>query len=242
MIRALIADDEPLARRTLRDLVASLDWMTCVGETADGRATVEAIDTLKPDLVFLDIRMPELSGVEVMETVAHTPRVIFTTAYDKYAIKAFELNALDYLLKPFGRRRFLKAVERIWAPQAPPEAAVPQPADRTAGLTRLFIRHRNRIIPLGVDRIERFEAYDDYVKVYTEGRVYLAHVRLRDLANQMNPQRFVRVHRSHLVNLHFVEAMQPHDAGRLQLRMQNGDQVIASRSGTRRLRRIVKPT
>ena len=109
---ALIADDEPLARRKLRDLMAGVDWLQCLGEAADGEAALHAIDTLRPDLLFLDVEMPGLSGLQVIERARHKPIVVFTTAFDRYAVPAFELHALDYLLKPFGRERFLQALER----------------------------------------------------------------------------------------------------------------------------------
>jgi two-component system LytT family response regulator len=112
-IRALIAEDEPLARRHLKELLADVTWLECVGEAADGRAAVELIDSAEPDLVFLDIEMPELSGLQVLERITHRPAVIFTTAYDRYAVSAFELEALDYILKPFGRERLHTALERV---------------------------------------------------------------------------------------------------------------------------------
>src|SRR5687768_962399 len=111
-IRALIVEDEPLARRTLREILADVPWLECVGEADNGARAVEMIDALTPDLVLLDIEMPELDGLQVLDRVAHEPAVIFTTAYDRYAVSAFELEALDYLLKPFGRERCLAALER----------------------------------------------------------------------------------------------------------------------------------
>src|SRR5690242_20507290 len=112
-VRALIVDDEPLARRTLRDIVADVPWLDCVGEAETGARAVSMIDALTPDLVFLDIEMPELNGLQVLDRISHEPAVIFTTAYDRYAVSAFELEALDYLLKPFGRERCLAALERV---------------------------------------------------------------------------------------------------------------------------------
>ena len=111
--RAVIVEDEPIARRRLQDLVAEIDWIECVGEAADGLTAVSVIDQLRPDLVFLDIEMPELSGLEVLGRIHHDPAIVFTTAYDRFAVAAFELEAVDYLLKPFGRDRLLAALERV---------------------------------------------------------------------------------------------------------------------------------
>src|SRR5678815_281336 len=149
-VRALIVEDEPLARRTLREILADVPWLECVGEAESGLHAVEMIDTLTPDLVFLDIEMPELNGLQVLDRISHEPAVIFTTAYDRYAVSAFELEALDYLLKPFGRERCLAALERarraLPANGASGDAAVAPPLverarhvlGETGVLTRLF--------------------------------------------------------------------------------------------------------
>jgi two-component system LytT family response regulator len=172
-IRAIVIEDEPLARRRLRELAADVPWLSCVGEAGDGAAAVRAIDELRPDLVFLDIRMPELSGLEVLERTEHEPAVIFTTAFDQYAVAAFELGALDYLLKPFGRERFLAAVERarrtLGAPRVDDTDSDTSTLARaraalgaSAGpAERIFIRDRGRIVPIPVREIERLEAEDD---------------------------------------------------------------------------------
>ena len=112
-MRAVIADDEPLARQQLRDLLADVSWVSVAGETGDGAATVTAVNTLRPDLLFLDIQMPEGDGLEVLQQLVHRPHVIFTTAFDRYAVAAFEVQALDYLLKPFGARRLGQALDRV---------------------------------------------------------------------------------------------------------------------------------
>ena len=159
-VRALIVEDEPLARRTLREILADVPWLECVGEAESGLRAVEMIDTLTPDLVFLDIEMPELNGLQVLDRISHEPAVIFTTAYDRYAVSAFELEALDYLLKPFGRERCLSALER--ARRALPvnggaaeRGAAPTLVERARNvmaesgpLTRLFVRDRDRIVPV----------------------------------------------------------------------------------------------
>jgi two-component system LytT family response regulator len=244
-VRALIADDEPPARRKLRDLLEPIDWLACVGETADGPGTVQAVDTLHPDLLFLDIRMPGATGLEVLEQLTHMPHVIFTTAYDAYAVTAFELQALDYLLKPFGPKRLHKALDRArrLLESRPSTTPALERARTTLApqqpITRLFVRERGRILPVSVDEIEYLEAHDDYVMLHTEARKPLVRVRLRDLTAQLDPARFIRVHRSYTVNLDHVVALIPYDAGRLQVVLQSGTKIIASRSGSKRLRQWV---
>jgi two-component system, LytTR family, response regulator len=249
-VRALLIEDEPLARRQLRELAAGVPWLSCIGEAADGAAAVRAIDDLKPDLIFLDIRMPELSGLEVLERTEHEPAVIFTTAFDQYAVAAFELGALDYLLKPFGRERFLAAVERARRALG----ATPSDDDDRDSSTvvrarvalgaaagpaeRIFVRDRGRIVPVPVREIERLEAEDDYVGVYARGRCFLVYLRLGEFERRLDPQRFLRVHRSHVVNLDFVTALVPFDATRLQVEMRDGTKIMASRTRSRELRHL----
>jgi two-component system LytT family response regulator len=248
LVRALVVEDEPLARRQLRELAAGVPWLSCVGEAPDGASAVHAIDELQPDLVFLDIRMPELTGLEVLERAAHEPAVIFTTAFDQYAVAAFELGALDYLLKPFGRERFLAAVERarraLGAPRTDDDDGSTVDRARaalgaTAGpVERIFVRDRGRIVPLPVRDIERLEAEDDYVAVHTRGRRFLVYLPLADFERRLDPDRFLRVHRSHVVNLDFVTALVPFDAARLQVELRDGTKIMASRARSRELRHL----
>lgn len=249
-VRALVIEDEPLARQQLRELAAGVPWLSCVGEASDGAAAVRAIDDLRPDLVFLDIRMPELSGLEVLERTEHEPAVIFTTAFDQYAVAAFELGALDYLLKPFGRERFLAAVERVRRALGATRSddderdsstvararaalgAVAGPAER------IFVRDRGRIVPIPVREIERLEAEDDYVAVHARGRRFLVYLPLGEFERRLDLERFLRVHRSHVVNLDFVTALVPFDAARLQVEMRDGTKIMASRTRSRELRHL----
>lgn len=254
---ALIADDEPLARQRLRDLLRGVGWIECVAEAEDGPTAIARIDELRPDLAFIDIRMPGASGIEVLERVRHRPQVIFTTAFDQYAVTAFELQAIDYLLKPFGAERFERAVARArdhleLSRGAPDDGSARLPAGPDTGLdgsdvvsrarqaseplSRLFIRERGAIVPVPVDTIERLEALDDYVAVYAGERRHLVGVRLRDFEARLDGDRFVRVHRSHIVSLAHVVSIERHDSTRLRVVLHSGAEIIASRAGTRRLR------
>jgi two-component system, LytTR family, response regulator len=242
-VSALVVDDEPLARRKLRELVDEVSWMACVGEAADGEAAITAVDALRPDLVFLDIELPGPSGLEVLARVRHRPTVIFTTAYDRYAVAAFELHALDYLLKPFGRARFEVAVERA---RLTLDAAGSSALERgrqalAAGpLARMFVRDRGRIVPLAVRDVVRLQAEDDYVAVHVGGRAYLVHLPLAELERRLDPERFLRIHRSHVVNLDQVDAFEALPNGRIEVLLRDGTRLVASRTRSRELRsRIV---
>jgi two-component system LytT family response regulator len=242
-VRALVVEDEPLARRALRGLIEEVDWLDLVGEAADGRQAVERIDALRPDLVFLDVHMPELSGIEVLSRVEHRPAVVFTTAFDRYAVAAFELEAIDYLIKPFGRKRFHATLERVRRRLAAGEA-LPPAVDRARAalgdgpLERVFAHRGSRIVLLRVADVERFEARDDYSEVRCRGETYLVSLPLHEIERRLDPARFVRVHRSHLVNLDHVAHMRPHDDRRLEVSMSDGTKVVASRTGSQRLRQL----
>src|SRR5215210_4186107 len=190
-VTTLIADDEPLALQRLGTLLCEIPWITLVAEVGDGTDAVRAIDQLKPDLVFLDVVMPGLTGLEVLNRIEHRPTVVFTTAYDRYAVAAFEARALDYLLKPFGRRRLVETLERL-RPAVDADADAGEAAadtvdrgraalDASAPLEWLFVRERGRVTPVHVARVVRFEGSDDYVTVHTLDRRLLATIRMSDL-------------------------------------------------------------
>ncbi len=239
-ISVAVCEDEPLARLHLREMIHATPRLRWVGEAADGRSTVTLIDRVKPQLVFLDIRMPELDGLSVLGQLIHQPAVVFTTAYDAHAVSAFELGAVDYLLKPFGRERFATAVSRaarqIDAADAQEVALADRLPDAGAPLVRLFAREGGRIVPIAVNEIERLEAEDDYVAVFTKGRRHLLTITLTALLERLDPRRFVRVHRSHAVSLDAIASMTAFDAGRLSIEMRDGTRITASRAGTQLLR------
>jgi two-component system LytT family response regulator len=246
--KILVVDDEPLARRKLAALISDVPWAQQIGEAADGASAVEAVARLHPDIVFLDIQMPELTGIEVVERlrkVDPTPAVVFTTAYDEYAVTAFELEAVDYLLKPFGAARFIAALQR--AQQVVEARGTSASLDRArvalntpnaaVPLERIFVRDGNAVIPLSLTVIERFEAQDDYVMIYTEGRNYLVSLRVANLETWLPNPPFLRVHRSHIVNLDHVDRMVSLDDARFEVRMKNGAKVPASRVRSQEIRR-----
>jgi len=245
-IRALIIEDEPLARRTLRDFAAEFDWLEIVGESADGVSAVNLIDALTPALVFLDVRIPELSGIEVLRQAQHKPAIVFTTAFDDYAITAFEFEALDYLQKPFGRARFRQTIERVRRRLLSSERreitgnAVSSVStnDTASQLERIFVRVGNKIVPVPVADVIRLVAEDDYTRIYAGGKSYLVNTTLSEFVEQLPVKQFCRVHRSAIVNLEHIRLLKPHDR-RLLLQMSDGAEIIASRAGSQLLRNSI---
>jgi two-component system LytT family response regulator len=240
--RALIVEDERISRERLRELLDQIEWIECVGEAADGIAAVRMIDELRPDLVFLDIEMPGMTGIEVLSRITHDPAIVFTTAYDRYAVTAFELEALDYLLKPFGAKRLAATLERVKKALDGGETSVGERAraalESREPFSRIFVRDRGRIIPIAVDGIDRLEAEDDYVGVHSGGKRYLVYLTMSEFEARLDPQRFVRIHRSHIVNLDKVAAFLPEDGGRLSIEMKDGTKLSASRTRARELRHL----
>lgn len=235
----LIADDEPLARRTLRDHLRSLGWSATIHEAADGEAAIVSANEHRPELLFLDIVMPGATGLQVLEQLAYEPKVIFTTAHDEYAVTAFELGALDYLLKPFGRNRLERVMRRaqaaLNAAAAPLLSRARESLESARALSRIFVRDGNRIVPIPLAALERAQGADDYVTVFTPAKEYLISVRLSDLEGRLG-DRFLRIHRSHLVNLEYITSIEPYDASRVEVVMKNGARIIASRTGSKLLR------
>jgi two-component system LytT family response regulator len=248
-IRAIIVEDEPLARRTIMDFLEDEDWLELVGEATDGNRAVRMIDDLRPDLVFLDVKIPGLTGLQVLETIKHDPEVVFTTAYDTHAVTAFELDALDYILKPFGHKRFHQMLERVRRRLVDEQAGDRLTARERAlhalrqgsqeYLVRLFVRNgRGRIDQVHVEDITRFQGADDYVEIHANGTSHLVHVTLSECEKHLDPKHFRRVHRSVIVNLNHLLACEQLDR-RLRLKLSDGSEVIASRSGSQNLRDLI---
>jgi len=242
-VTALIADDEPVARAGLRHLLRGLPWLHCIGEAADGPAALAEIQRLRPELVFLDIQMPGMTGTEVLRRLTEAgtppPLVIFTTAHAEHAITAFELGALDYLLKPFGAERLHATLERVRAALGEP---CPPALERLAELlgrgplTRLFVRSGAAIIPVAVSDVSHFEAVGDYVAVHANGAEHLLHLALARLEERLDPQRFARIHRGCIVNLDAVARFRRLATGQLSAELKNGRALLVSRSRSQVLR------
>jgi len=241
-----IAEDEPLAREVLRDAIYGHAGLRLVGEAADGAAALAQINALRPDVVFMDIQMPEMTGLEVLRRLACTPHIVFTTAYDQYAVTAFELNAVDYLLKPFTRARFDAAVARLLEPVQPaPEVvgealarAVQRGPERQERLERILVRDRGRIFPLSMNEIAYLKADSKYTAIAARGQTFLVRIGISELEAQLDPARFIRIHRSALVNLDFVDSMKADDQSQLLIQMQDGTSLTASREASKVLREM----
>ncbi len=240
-----IAEDEPLAREVLRDAIYGHAGLRLVGEAADGAAVLAQINALRPDVVFMDIQMPEMTGLEVLKRLSCTPHIVFTTAYDQYAVTAFELHAVDYLLKPFTRARFDAAVARVLdlAPAQPaPEAmgeALAQAVQRAGGrLERILVRDRGRIFPLSMNEIEYMKADSKYTAIAARGQTFLVRIGISELEAQLDPARFIRIHRSALVNLDFVDSMKADEQSQLLIQMRDGTSLTASREASKVLREM----
>jgi two-component system LytT family response regulator len=238
--RALIVDDEPLARKRLRELLRDVKGVEVIGEAVDGASAIAAIDAQTPDLVFLDVEMPAGSGLDVLDRAAHQPAVIFTTAYDKYAVSAFELNAVDYLLKPFGRERLLRALERVTpagsADDTRSRARAALKDSDVHPMERILVRDRGRLVPVSMRDVVRLEAGDDYTSVHVKGRAYLVYLPLQDFERVLDPARYIRVHRSHVVNLDHVAQFTPMEGGRFELEMTDGTRLPVSRAYSKVIR------
>ncbi len=238
---AIIADDENLLRAKVRRYLEDVPWIQLAAETVDGPSTVRAVDELKPDLLFLDVKMPGLTGVEVLGRIKHKPTVVFTTAYDQYAVTAFELRAIDYLLKPFGKSRFHQALSRVKetiGSNALGKVDLALEALRRDGeLAQLFVRTGSGIASITLSDVSRFEAQGDYVAIYTDGKRYLANLRMDALERALEPKLYLRIHRGHIVSLEHVQSIGRHESGRFEVTMYDGTNLLASRGRSRELRK-----
>lgn len=240
-LKVLIVDDEELARRLLREYLGRHDDVVIVGESENGLEAVKDIARLNPDLVFMDIQMPKLNGLEVLELAQRYAGVIFTTAYDQYALKAFDLHAVDYLLKPFSQARFDEALAqaRKALGQAAP-VAVKQLVSRAGErLERILIRDRGQVHVIAVDKVAYVEAQDDYIAIQAEGRSYLKTQSLSELEAQLDPARYVRVHRSFLINIDSLQRIERQSKDSQVALMRDGKQIPISRAGYERIKAIM---
>lgn len=239
-LTALIADDEPLARRLLAEYLRPHADIRVVAEADQGLAAARAITDLRPDLVFLDIQMPKLTGLEVLELTGRRDGVVFTTAHDQHALRAFELHAVDYLLKPFAQDRFDAALDRarrLRGQPAPGLDALVAPA--SPRLSRVLVRDGDGLQVLLIDDVAYIEAQADNVAFHAQGREHLKAQRISELETQLDPVRFVRVHRSFIINLAQLQGLEKTDSDAYIARMKNGKRIPVSRSGYERLRQAI---
>jgi two-component system LytT family response regulator len=234
MIRAVIADDEAPAREKLERWIAEQPDMTVVGSAQDGLSAARYIEQYRPDVAFLDVQMPTLTGLQVAAQLepSHAPLIVFVTAFDEHAVKAFDLNAVDYLLKPYDLDRFARTVQRVRERQHAHESgatAVAMGRARAPACERLLVPDRERLQLIDVACIEWLEADDNYVHVHTSSRSYLLRRTLQDLLSQLGNERFVRIHKSTAVNIGCIGSLAPLFKGDYELHLHNGRILRLSR-------------
>jgi two-component system, LytTR family, response regulator len=235
---AMIVDDEELARGLLREMLADHPEIEIVAECSNGFEAVKAVAQRKPELVFLDVQMPKLDGFEVLDLIGNEVAVIFVTAYDSYAMRAFEVHAVDYLLKPFGRDRFEAALERAKArigEKTPPPVELAVAARGGRYLERLVVKDGARVHVIPVSKLDYAEAQDDYVSLVSAGRSYLKQQTISSLEGSLDPRQFIRIHRSYLVNLERVVKLEPYSKDSRIVVLNDGKQLPVSRAGYQRL-------
>ncbi|WP_323755580.1 LytR/AlgR family response regulator transcription factor [Roseivirga sp.] len=247
MIKAIIVDDEKLARDIIKAYLQNFAQVELIAECGDGFQGLKAIQEHQPDLLFLDIQMPKITGFEMLELIEKPPVVIFSTAFDQYAIKAFEMNATDYLLKPYAEERFKgavqKAIDKIQtktSAQKEIETLTEKREELSEGIDRLVVKTGNKIHILGLDQIAHFEAQDDYVAIHSDQGKFLKLMRMKHLEDNLPSGDFIRVHRSHIVSIKHIEKLELYEKDSYLLSLKTGAQLPVSRSGHSKLKEVLK--
>ena len=242
-MRVVIVDDEPLARSVLREFLAAYGDVEIAAECANGFEAVKAVTELKPDVLLLDVQMPKLDGFEVLELVGAETDVIFVTAYDTYAIRAFEVHAVDYLLKPFGAERLAEALERarqrIASRAKPPQALVTEMRADRGPIDRVLIRDRGDVHVVPVGKIDFIESQDDYVSIRTAGKSFLKEQTLGDLESLLDEAAFVRIHRRYILNVARLSKIALGAKDSHVAILADGTELPISRTGYARLRELL---
>jgi two-component system LytT family response regulator len=243
-IRSLVVDDEALAREALKDILSQLDDIEIVGECSNGFEVVKEVEEKKPDLIFLDIQMPKLDGFDVAELLGEeSPFIIFVTAYDEYAIRAFETHALDYLMKPVRAKRLQQALDRV---REQMKLKIPQTTDvfirshkkQFIPTSRILVRHGLEVFIIPVEEITHIQAEDDYVRIFTSEKSYLKQERMNSLEQTLDPQSFCRIHRSYILNIHYLSKIEPHSKDSKVAILKNKTSLPISRSGYDQLMKL----
>ena len=243
-IRTILIDDEEPARMVLREYLAAAPDIRIVAECSNGFDAVKQIGELDPDLIFLDIQMPKLSGFEVLELIDQQPAVVFATAYDQYALKAFEVHAADYLLKPFSADRVAEALvhvrERLKKSEKLPLKVLASEAKAPGfPLERILIKEGSKVHVIPVENLDYIEAQDDYVAIKTDGRSYLKQQRMAELEQALDPAQFVRVHRSFIVNIERIARIELYAKDSRMAILKDGTKLLISRSGYDKLKEML---
>jgi two-component system LytT family response regulator len=246
VMKAVIIDDEPLARLIVQEYLQAYPNIQVVQECNDGFEGVKAVQQHKPDVIFLDVQMPKISGFEMLELLEQPPAVIFTTAFDEFALRAFEAHAVDYLLKPFTRERFDKALQRCFEKQSAPQPAglstnalLETAAQSPAQQDRIVVKTGNKIQIIAVHEVFFLEADDDFVKLHTQHGVYLKNRTMGHFEAMLDKRQFVRVHRSYLVQVSQITRIDPYQKETFTAVLRSGVKIPVSRTGYTRLREVL---
>ncbi|MDN5203062.1 LytTR family transcriptional regulator DNA-binding domain-containing protein [Fulvivirgaceae bacterium BMA10] len=245
-INTIIIDDESLARDLIKSFLQKHDEITLLGEYSNGFEGLKAINETKPDLVILDVQMPKITGFEMLELLDHHPIIIFSTAYNQFAIKAFELNAVDYLLKPYSAERFgeaiSKAVERFKAKEQSEDTInnlIEHVDEQEEQLERVVVKIRSKIHVISVDNLNYLESQDDYVMLYTDDGKYLKQKTMRYFENHLDPKQFVRIHRSYIVKVSEISRLELFEKESYIVILHDGTKLKVSRTGYPKLKKVL---
>lgn len=238
MIRTIIIDDEPLAAGIVREFLAEFPQFEIVDQCEDGFQAMKSIQKHQPDLLFLDVQMPKITGFELLELLDEPPAVIFTTAFDQYALKAFDAQAVDYLLKPFSQDRFRQAIERFLSTQEKEidSSGIQDMAEKS---NRLVVRVKNEIKIIPVAEVMYFEAQDDYIAIHTDSGQFLKKMTMKSLEESLSPDQFARIHRSYMLNLNQITRIEPYERDSYLVFLKNGEKLPVSKTGYARLRQVL---
>ncbi|MEW6653899.1 MAG: LytTR family transcriptional regulator DNA-binding domain-containing protein [Bacteroidota bacterium] len=245
-IRTLIIDDEQLGRNLIKAYLEKHEGYEVLAECNNGFDGIKLINELKPDLIFLDVQMPKLTGFEMLELIESPPVIIFTTAYDQYALKAFDVNAIDYLLKPFSEERFIEALskaEKLLSNKAVSlskfQKILKTSETSREALERVVVKNQHKIILIPVEDIKYIEAQDDYTMLYTEKGNFLKQKTMKYFEENLNPKNFIRIHRSYIVRLALIKQIELLEKESYQILLHDGKNLPVSKTGYSKLKDLL---
>ncbi len=239
-MKAIIIDDEPLARMMVKEYLQSYPHITIAEECSDGFEGIKAIQQHQPGLIFLDIQMPKINGFEMLELIDNPPQVIFTTAFEEYAIKAFDAHAADYLLKPFSKERFDKAMQKLQQPHANTAQAVAETAlQSNTTNNRIVVKDNGKIKIIPLAQLQYLEAADDYVKIFTAQGSFLKKKTMQYFDSTLPPQEFIRIHRSYIINAQLITRIDLHEKDSHLVLLTTGARLPVSKAGYAKLKEVL---
>lgn len=243
-LRTIIVEDEELARNLMKSFLSSNDKIEIIAECENGFEGVKMINELKPDLVFLDIQMPKITGFELLELLEHKPQIIFATAYDQYALKAFEFNAADYLLKPYSKDRLFEAVDKV-AAKIEKEGLISDVAEKVSNypreefLDRIVVKDRHKIHIIPVDQIRYIESMDDYVMIYTKTSRHMKQKTMKYFEGALDSKNFTRIHRSYIVKVEEINEIQQYEKESYVVILHDKTKLKVSKTGYKNLKEVL---